>query len=71
MLFRSHLDNGQAGRLLAALERGKLKHVVAAHLSQQNNRPELARRALAEAMGCADDWIGVATQDEGFGWREA
>ena len=66
-----HLDNGQAARLLAALDRAKLKHVVAAHLSQQNNRPELARRALAQAMGCAEDWIGVATQDEGFGWREA
>ena len=66
-----HLDNGQAARLLAALDRGKLKHVVAAHLSQQNNRPELARRALAAAMGCAEGWIGVASQDEGFGWREA
>jgi len=25
---------------------------------------------LARALGCAPDWIGIATQDEGFGWRE-
>jgi len=66
-----HLDNRDSERLLGALERSKLRHVIAAHLSQQNNRPELARAALARAMGCAEDWIGLATQDEGFGWREA
>ena len=66
-----HLDNGGAERLLAALDRSRLKHVIAAHLSQQNNRPELARAALARAMGCEAGWIGLATQDEGFAWREA
>jgi phosphoribosyl 1,2-cyclic phosphodiesterase len=64
-----HLDNRGAERLLGAIDRSRLKHVVAAHLSQQNNRPELARAALARAMGCDDDWIGLATQDEGFSWR--
>jgi phosphoribosyl 1,2-cyclic phosphodiesterase len=64
-----HLDNGQAERLLAALDRSRLTHVIAAHLSQQNNRPALAQAALARALGCAGDWVGVATQDEGFGWR--
>lgn len=65
-----HLDNAASGRLLAALDRSRLKHVVAAHLSQQNNTAELARAALAAALGCADDWVGVATQEEGFGWRD-
>jgi len=64
-----HLDNAQAERLLGALERSKLKHVIGAHLSQQNNRPELARAALARALGCEEDWIGLATQDDGFDWR--
>ena len=27
-------------------------------------------RALARALGCSEDWVGVATQEEGFGWRE-
>jgi HEAT repeat protein len=29
------------------------------------------RAALASVLGCAPDWIGVATQDDGFAWREA
>jgi phosphoribosyl 1,2-cyclic phosphodiesterase len=65
-----HLSNGDSGKLLAALDRSKLKHVIAAHLSHQNNRPDLARAALAGAMGCAADWNGLSTQEEGFGWRE-
>ena len=65
-----HLDNGSSERLLAALDRSRLKHVIAAHLSHQNNRPELARQALARAMGCAADWIGLSTQEDGFAWRE-
>ncbi len=64
-----HLDNAAAGRLLASLERGNLRHLIAAHLSQQNNTRELAARALAEAAGCETSWIGIADQDEGFGWR--
>jgi len=65
-----HLSNRQAELLLGALERSKLKHVIAAHLSAHNNEPRLAQEALARAMGCAADWIGLSTQDEGFAWRE-
>jgi phosphoribosyl 1,2-cyclic phosphodiesterase len=65
-----HLDNRESERLLGALERSRLKHVVAAHLSQHNNRPDLARAALARALGCEEEWIGVATQEDGFSWRE-
>ncbi len=65
-----HLDNGASERLLGALDRSRLKHVIGAHLSEQNNRPALARAALARALGCSDDWVSLATQDEGFGWRE-
>ncbi|HWM43824.1 MAG TPA: MBL fold metallo-hydrolase [Burkholderiales bacterium] len=64
-----HLDNRESERLLAALDRSRLKHVIGAHLSQQNNRPELARAALARALGCEESWISLATQDDGFAWR--
>lgn len=64
-----HLDNGQAAEILARIDRQRLQHVVAAHLSQKNNRPELAVNALAGALGCTADWVGVATQAEGFAWR--
>ncbi len=65
-----HLSNRDAGALLANLDRSKLKHVVAAHLSKQNNTPALAVAALARALGCEDSWVGVATQEDGFDWRE-
>ena len=65
-----HLDNRTSGEILAALDRGRLKHVIAAHLSQTNNTPRLARAALAQAFACDPQWIEVATQEEGFGWRD-
>ena len=65
-----HLDNGAAADLLRSLDNGKLKHLVAAHLSQENNRPDLARAALSAVMNCAPDWIAIADQDEGLPWRQ-
>jgi len=67
---RGHLSNAQAATLLAGLGAASLQHVIAAHLSAANNRPELAQEALAGALGCAPGWIGVAEQDAGLGWRE-
>jgi phosphoribosyl 1,2-cyclic phosphodiesterase len=64
-----HLDNRESERLLGALDRSRLKHVIGAHLSQHNNRPELARACLARALGCEESWVGLATQDDGFDWR--
>lgn len=65
-----HLDNATAGEILSAIDRSRLQHVVAAHLSKKNNKPELAREVLAAALGCEENWVAVASQDEGFGWRD-
>ena len=65
-----HLANDVAAQLLAGLDCSRLQHLIAAHLSQQNNTPELARAAMAGAIGCAPEWVCIATQDEGFAWRE-
>ena len=65
-----HLHNEAAAALLRAHRHDAAQHIVAAHLSQQNNTPELARSALAAALGCAPDWIGIADQACGFAWRE-
>ena len=65
-----HLSNRDSGALLANLDCSKLKHIVAAHLSKQNNTPALAIAALAHALGCEDTWVGIAQQDTGFDWRE-
>jgi len=64
-----HLSNAQAAALLEGIDAARLRHVVAAHLSDKNNRPELARAALADALGCAPQWIAVAGQEDGLGWR--
>jgi phosphoribosyl 1,2-cyclic phosphodiesterase len=66
-----HLDNEDSGRLLAALDCSKLRHLIGAHLSENNNRPALARAALARAMNCEESWVQLATQEDGFDWREA
>ena len=65
-----HLSNCAAAGLLSALDCSRLQHIVAAHLSQQNNTPELARNALESALGCEPGWIALADQAEGFGWRD-
>ena len=65
-----HLDNSAAAKLLGSLDNSRLKHLVAAHLSQENNHPDLARAALSAVMNCAPEWIGIADQDDGLAWRE-
>ena len=64
-----HLDNASAAGLLGRLNADGLQHLVAAHLSEENNSPQLARAALAGALGCETTWIGIADQSEGIGWR--
>lgn len=66
-----HLANEQAAEILAAIDRGRLKTVVAAHLSQQNNRPDLAQRALAAVLDAGLEDIRVADQAEGLDWHQA
>jgi len=65
-----HLDNAASAALLASLDRSRLQHIIAAHLSQQNNTAARAQGALAGAMGCEVAWIGVAEQEMGFDWRQ-
>lgn len=63
-----HLNNGQAAQLLEGTDTSQLKHIVAAHISEQNNNPALAQSVLSEALGCEYDDILLAEQDSGFDW---
>ena len=63
-----HLSNETAAEILLAIMHSGLRHLVAAHLSEQNNRPDLARAALAQACGGSPQDIVVADPLEGFGW---
>lgn len=64
-----HLDNQAAAQLLARLDHSKLQHLIAAHLSQHNNMPELALTQLSAVLGCHPHWLDYAKQDDGFSWR--
>lgn len=65
-----HLSNLQAADILGRIDTSKLTQIVAAHLSEKHNTPELAQAALAEVMGCSNDWISIADQQTGFDWRD-
>ena len=65
-----HLANGLAAELLAACRHDGLRHVVAAHLSLQNNRPALAAQALAGALSAKTEDIVVADAVHGFDWLD-
>lgn len=66
-----HLANSAAAALAATLlAGGRLRQVVAAHLSEQNNKPELAQAALLAALGSAAE-IHVADGPSGSGWLAA
>lgn len=65
-----HLNNQDAADILGRLDLSRLQHLVAAHLSRKNNTAELAIQALCGAVGCEPDWVCVATQENGFSWRE-
>lgn len=66
-----HLSNGAAASILSSLDRSRLTCVVAAHLSEQNNRPELAAGALLNQGGIDNSVLMIADQEAGFDWCAA
>lgn len=52
---RGHLSNAQAAEAAHSLVGPHTEQLVAVHISQENNRPSLAVRALAEALGAELD----------------
>ena len=65
-----HLANDTAANVLAACLHAGLRHVVAAHLSEQNNRPALVRQALATSWDVAAGEAVVADPLLGCDWLE-
>lgn len=64
-----HLANAQAHELLRRVGLDRLQHVVCSHLSEQNNRPELAREALMPLLDGDEARLLIAAQDKGFDWQ--
>jgi phosphoribosyl 1,2-cyclic phosphodiesterase len=63
-----HLANHRAAGIAAALAPHGLQQIVGAHLSRQNNRPDLALAALAGAAGCGGLERSVADPVLGTPW---
>ncbi|MDH3354693.1 MAG: MBL fold metallo-hydrolase [Chromatiales bacterium] len=65
-----HLNNQQSAALLKKIDTGRLQHLVVAHLSEKNNRPEHAINALNNACQRPKEQIIVADQELGLDWCE-
>lgn len=67
---RGHLNNLQAGNMVQQLTQPRLQHLVLSHLSEQNNTPDHALAAVAEAGLDDPRRVRVACQEGGFDWLE-
>ncbi|MDB5741899.1 MAG: beta-lactamase domain protein [Polaromonas sp.] len=65
-----HLSNDAAADIAMAVTHSRLKHVVAAHLSVQNNRPDLVQAVISAALGCNTSDIVVAGATGGTPWLQ-
>jgi phosphoribosyl 1,2-cyclic phosphodiesterase len=62
-----HLNNTQAASLLADIYHSDLRHLVVAHISENNNTRQLAEQALMEVLPSLD-CVVWADQANGFDW---
>ena len=63
-----HLSNDQAAGLLARLDHSRLSHLVAGHLSEKNNCPELAAQALLAVSPELGPRLSILCQDSVSRW---
>ena len=64
-----HISNSDAVQLLGRIKGPQLQYVVAAHLSKENNDPNLVRSLIAQSLGWNEEHIDIATQELGVDWR--
>jgi len=66
---QGHLDNMEAAAFLQELVHEKLQHVVLAHLSEENNHPEIAFNAAVQALHnnphCRERSVGISVASQG------
>ena len=61
-----HLGNEQSLELLARIDTSRLECLIAAHISEKNNHPDIVAEAIARLDHLPEPIL--ATQDCGFGW---
>jgi len=66
---QGHLDNVEAAAFLRELAHEKLQHVVLAHLSEENNHPEIAMHAAMKSLHnnseCPEAAIRISVASQG------
>lgn len=65
-----HLNNHQAAELVANIAGNTMQYLIAVHISEVNNTPQLARDSLAAAAGISGDDIETVCQQQGLAWRQ-
>ncbi|MCB1788429.1 MAG: MBL fold metallo-hydrolase [Gammaproteobacteria bacterium] len=63
-----HLNNRQAADFLRRIDHCRLRHLVAAHLSEKNNSPQLAREALLDVSDDLCRCLSLLIQDQASDW---
>jgi len=64
-----HLSNQQAAELVNYLDLSSLQHLIAAHLSSENNTPEKAITTFTQVLKKLPKQFEIANQSGGFGWK--
>lgn len=65
-----HLSNTAAAAIARTVCHPGLRHLLGAHLSEQNNKPDVVRRVMAEAVGASEQEMLTATAAEGSPWLD-
>jgi phosphoribosyl 1,2-cyclic phosphodiesterase len=60
-----HLSNEDAATLLSTLQHDRLAHVILAHLSEENNTPDIARETIERVLQGSPTKLHVACQING------
>ena len=63
-----HLNNQQAAQILSLINHQRLRHLVAAHLSEKNNAPQLAAQALCAVHPDIEQRLTLLQQDQVSRW---
>jgi phosphoribosyl 1,2-cyclic phosphodiesterase len=63
-----HLSNHQAMGLLNRLQSTRLQHLVASHLSEKNNSPDLVTELVCQNLPELGERLSIAPQHEVTGW---
>ena len=63
-----HLENKESLKLLSSISHSELKWVIAAHLSEKNNKIELVKKMIFAIVDKHNSNVGVIDQDLGLEW---